>query len=60
MMSKEDIQFHSDRARVELDRARDASSSAAAQAHIHLSALHLAKMRTLSAADAGLGPIHGH
>jgi hypothetical protein len=59
MTSKDDIQFHSDRAMAELDRALGASSAAAARAHFHLSALHLEKMRVLADGPA-LGAVHAH
>ena len=59
MASKDEIQFHSDRAMAELDRALGAASMAAAQAHFQLSALHLEKMRDLSD-EPVLGPIHAH
>lgn len=43
----ETIQFHSDRAMAELDRALNASCVQASQAHFGLSALHLDRMRFL-------------
>ena len=47
MMVEEQIQFHSERAMAELDRALDATCIQAAQAHFGLSALHLDEMRRL-------------
>jgi hypothetical protein len=47
-MGKNDlIQFHSDRALAELDRALDAQCIQAARAHFGLSALHLDRMQDL-------------
>jgi hypothetical protein len=43
----EDIDFHSERAMAELDRALSASCIQAAQAHFGLSALHLDRMQSL-------------
>jgi hypothetical protein len=43
----EDIDFHSERAMAELDRALGASCIQAAQAHFGLSALHLDRMQSL-------------
>lgn len=43
----ETIQFHSDRAMIELDRALSAACIQASQAHFGLSALHLDRMRSL-------------
>jgi hypothetical protein len=48
-MSKYDrIQHHADRAFEELDRARAATSTEAAIAHLSLSELHLGQMTALS------------
>jgi hypothetical protein len=48
-MSKRDrIQHHADRAFEELDRARAATSTEAAVAHLELSELHLGRMKALS------------
>lgn len=43
----EDIDFHSERAMAELDRALSASCIQVAQAHFGLSALHLDRMQSL-------------
>jgi hypothetical protein len=48
-MSRHDrIQHHADRAFEELDRARAATSTEAAIAHLDLSELHLGRMKALS------------
>jgi hypothetical protein len=60
MASKDDIQFHSERAMAELDRALSASSAAAAQAHFSLSALHLQRMQAVGEPVPPLGPIRAH
>lgn len=43
----EDVQFHSERAMAELDRALQARCYAAARAHFDLSSLHLERIRTI-------------
>jgi hypothetical protein len=48
MSKRESIQHHTDRAFEELDRARAATSTEAAIAHLDLSELHLERMKALS------------
>jgi len=55
MEKADEIKFHSDRALAELDRARTAADPAAARAHLALSALHVDRLRALSAATVA-GP----
>ena len=45
MLRQQDLQYHTDRARAELDLAYAAPHQAAAQAHMKLSALHMAKLK---------------
>ena len=53
-MSKQDrIDVHAGRALDELQRAREATSMAAAEAHLELSELHLRKMRAISEEPPG-------
>jgi hypothetical protein len=53
-MARQDrIDLHARRALEELERAQDADSEAAAFAHLELSELHLAEMRTLREAPPG-------
>ena len=47
-----ELEFHARRAKAELDLARQASSVAAASAHLSLSRLHVERMRTMQAAPA--------
>jgi hypothetical protein len=47
-----DFEFHARRAKAELDQARQASSAAAANAHLSLSRLHVERMRAMEAAPA--------
>jgi hypothetical protein len=47
MAITDEIDFHAGRALEELECARTATSEAAANAHIHLSELHLARIRAL-------------
>lgn len=47
-MTLDDINFHSERARIELERARAADNAAAAHSHELLSLLHTERMRVLS------------
>jgi hypothetical protein len=50
-MSRDDeIDVHTERALVEIDRARSAATLAAARAHLSLSELHFDKVRELSEA----------
>jgi hypothetical protein len=50
----EDIEFHSIRARHELDASRRAKSETAAMLHLRLSSLHMEQARTLrQESDAG-------
>jgi len=48
MTTDDEIAIHSDRALEELDRACDATSTAAARAHLTLSELHFDRVRALS------------
>ena len=50
MAIADEIDFHAGRALEELECARTATCEAAAQAHIHLSELHLARIRALGRA----------
>ena len=50
MLRHDDIQFHSERARAELELAGSAASASAARAHRGLSALHLDRMKSLDEA----------
>ena len=50
MLSHDDIQFHSERARAELELAGSAVSASAAKAHRGLSALHLDRLKNLGEA----------
>ena len=52
MTTADQIKFHSDRALAELDLARIASSSLAAEAHLKLSSLHVEKIRALAPVPA--------
>jgi hypothetical protein len=47
----DEIQFHSDRAKAELELARSASSPAAARPHFALAELHGEKLRALGEAQ---------
>jgi hypothetical protein len=51
-MRQEDIEYHAERARAELDRAYRAKGQAAADAHLRLSSLH---MKRLQCADEECG-----
>lgn len=44
-MSHEDREYHVERARAELDRAYSAKGSAAAEAHMRLSTLHMKRVQ---------------
>ncbi len=55
----EDIDFHSERAMAELDRALGANCIQAAQAHFGLSALHLDRMQSLKDELANVIPHPG-
>lgn len=44
-MSEQDRLYHMERARRELDLAYDATSHAAVDAHMRLSALHMARLK---------------
>lgn len=48
----EDVQFHSERAMAELDRALQARCAAAARAHLGLSSLHLQRIMTIREGSA--------
>ena len=48
-MTGDEIKYHSDRAMAELDLAVRSDHTKAARAHLALSALHLERMRKLSA-----------
>jgi hypothetical protein len=52
MKIEDQIQLHSDRAMIELDRALDADCIQAARAHFELSTLHLDRVRTLKQKQA--------
>jgi hypothetical protein len=54
MTDRNDVQYHSERARRELDLGLTASSTVAARAHLRLSSLHFQKLREL---DHGMQPI---
>ena len=45
---QDEVKFHSDRALIEIDRARGAADHVVAQAHLRLSELHLQRVRELS------------
>jgi hypothetical protein len=51
MTIEDDINFHSERAMAELDRALEARCVTASQAHFQLSSLHLDRMRNLKASS---------
>ena len=53
MHKHDEIKFHSDRALAELELASRATNRTAAEAHLRLSSLHVAKMRKLGAGPAG-------
>jgi hypothetical protein len=48
-----DREYHTERARVELDQAYRAESSAAAEAHMKLSSLHMQRLQALGVAESG-------
>ena len=54
MSIQDQIEYHSGRARRELDQGLVAASVPAARAHLQLSSLHLARVRALSGAEAGM------
>jgi hypothetical protein len=45
MKRRDDKDYHSERARAEIDLAYRADTQVAAEAHLRLSALHLARLR---------------
>jgi hypothetical protein len=47
---QDEVKFHSDRAMAEIDLASKSPDANAAEAHLRLSALHLDRVRALSAA----------
>jgi hypothetical protein len=53
-----DFEFHSERAKAELDLARRAETAAAAQAHLRLSQLHAEKLRGLGGGGPALSLVH--
>jgi hypothetical protein len=49
---QDEVKFHSDRAMAEIDLASKSRDRNAAEAHLRLSALHLERVRALSAASS--------
>jgi hypothetical protein len=56
MMQEDAIKYHSERAMQELDLGIGSPSSAAAEAHLRLSALHMEKARRISSDVRGPRP----
>ena len=50
MSADNDREYHTERARAELDRAYRAESSVAAEAHLKLSSLHMKRLQALGGA----------
>jgi hypothetical protein len=53
----DDINYHSDRARKELDLGLTARGSAASSAHMRLASLHMQRVRELSAPSMMQAPL---
>jgi hypothetical protein len=53
-----DFEFHSERAKAELDLASRAATAAAASAHLRLSQLHVEKLRGLGTAAPALSLVN--
>lgn len=51
MLAEDDREYHTERARVELDQAYRAESSAVAEAHLKLSSLHMQRLQALGGGD---------
>lgn len=54
-MRREDIEYHAERARAELDRANKATGQAAANAHMRLSSLHMERLQRADEECSGSG-----
>jgi hypothetical protein len=45
MLSQQDMEYHQERARAEMDQAYGSDSSVAADAHMRLAGLHMARLK---------------
>ncbi|HEX8226038.1 MAG TPA: hypothetical protein VF605_19700 [Allosphingosinicella sp.] len=54
-MRQEDIEYHAQRARAELDQAHSAKDQAAAEAHMRLSSLHMKRVQSADEECGGSG-----
>jgi hypothetical protein len=59
MLADEDREYHTERAREELDSAYKAENTAAAEAHLKLSSLHMQRLQALGE-DGASGNDNSH
>jgi hypothetical protein len=53
MLAEDDREYHTERARVELDQAYRAESTAVAEVHMKLSSLHMQRLQALGGGQGG-------
>jgi hypothetical protein len=55
MATNEDCEYHTERARIELDQAYRAERSKVAEAHLKLSSLHMQRLQALKCGERAPG-----
>jgi len=55
MLSNQDLAYHRERARAELDQAYRAEHHSAAHAHMQLAGLHMERLKHIPEASSGSG-----